>query len=116
MRRATTATQWVSGWGGGGAAPPDEDLGRSAQVGPTSGDHRLPAARVLRFARDVFDNEVEQGWRDDLWGLLRATPNLRWMVLTKRIGNAARMLPADWPYPHVGLMSTLENQEIWDRD
>jgi protein gp37 len=64
---------------------------------------------------DVFDNEVPQEWRDDLWALLRATPNLRWMLLTKRIGNVPRMLPADWPYPHVSLMATLDNQEVWDR-
>jgi protein gp37 len=65
---------------------------------------------------DVFDNEVDQAWRDDLWQLLRATPNLRWMLLTKRIGNAPKMLPADWPYTHVGLMATLATQEEWDRD
>jgi protein gp37 len=65
---------------------------------------------------DVFDNEVEHSWRDDLWQLLRETPNLRWMLLTKRIGNAPKMLPDDWPFPHVGLMATLANQEEWDRD
>jgi protein gp37 len=65
---------------------------------------------------DVFDNEVPQEWRDDLWALIRTTPNLHWMLLTKRIGNAPKMLPPDWPYAHVGLMATLENQEVWDRD
>lgn len=65
---------------------------------------------------DVFDNEVDPGWREDLWELIRETTNLRWMLLTKRIGNAARMLPEDWPYPHVGLMATLANQGEWDRD
>lgn len=65
---------------------------------------------------DVFDNEVPDEWRIDLWALIRATPNLRWMLLTKRIGNARKMLPSDWPFPHVGLMATLENQAVWDRD
>lgn len=65
---------------------------------------------------DVFDNEVDQAWRDDLWQLLRDTANLRWMLLTKRIGNARKMLPNDWPFPHVGLMSTLESQDVWNRD
>lgn len=65
---------------------------------------------------DVFDNEVDQAWRDDLWQLLRETPNLRWILLTKRIGNAAKMLPPDWPFSNAGLMSTLENQEVWNRD
>jgi len=65
---------------------------------------------------DVFDNEVEQAWRDDLWQLLRDTLNLRWILLTKRIGNAPKMLPPDWPFANAGLMATLECQEVWDRD
>jgi protein gp37 len=65
---------------------------------------------------DVFDNEVPPEWRVDLWQLLRKTPNLRWMLLTKRIGNAHKMLPPDWPFPNAGLMATLENQDVWDRD
>lgn len=67
---------------------------------------------------DVFDNEVDPNWRDDLFRLIRETPNLRWLLLTKRIGNARKMLPPDWGagYPNVALGSTLENQEVWDRD
>lgn len=67
---------------------------------------------------DVFDNEVSQEWRDDLFALIRATPNINWILLSKRIGNAPKMLPADWGagYDNVGLMATLENQEVWDRD
>ena len=65
---------------------------------------------------DVFDNEVDQSWRDDLWQLLRETPLLRWILLTKRIGNAAKMLPPDWPFANAGLMSTLESQSVWNRD
>jgi protein gp37 len=38
------------------------------------------------------------------------------MLLTKRIGNVAKMVPADWPFSHVGLMATIVNQEEWDRD
>jgi protein gp37 len=65
---------------------------------------------------DVFDNEVAQEWRDDLWTLIRETPNLRWLLLTKRIGNAPKMLPADWPYPNAGLGSSIVTQAEWDRD
>lgn len=69
---------------------------------------------------DVFDNEVPDDWRADLWRLMEATPNLRWIPLTKRIGNVAWMVPlkwldGGWP-PHVGIMATLVNQEEWDRD
>lgn len=65
---------------------------------------------------DVFDNEVDPNWRDDLWRLIKQTPNLRWLLLSKRIGNAPKMLPPDWPYPNAGLMATLANQAEWDRD
>jgi protein gp37 len=65
---------------------------------------------------DVFDNEAPQEWRNDLWQLFRETPNLRWIVLTKRIGNVMKMVPPDWPWPHVGIMATMVNQEEYDRD
>jgi len=46
---------------------------------------------------DVFDNEVPDQWRSDLWDLIEETPNLSWLLVTKRIGNAARMLRThDW--------------------
>lgn len=36
---------------------------------------------------DVFDNEVPDDWFDDLMRLIRDTPHLDWLLLTKRIGN-----------------------------
>jgi protein gp37 len=33
---------------------------------------------------DVFDQEVPNLWRFDLFGLIEATPNLNWLILTKR--------------------------------
>ncbi len=67
---------------------------------------------------DVFDNEVPQQWRTDLFELIRLTPHLRWLLLTKRIGNAISMLPEDWGagYPNVMLGSTIVNQPEADRD
>lgn len=41
---------------------------------------------------DVFDNEVDPSWRADLFQLIADTPNLDWLLLTKRIGKAAGML------------------------
>lgn len=43
---------------------------------------------------DVFDNEVDPQWRRELFQLIGATPNLDWLLLTKRIGNAYDMLKA----------------------
>ena len=67
---------------------------------------------------DVFDNEAPTGQRERLWALIRATPNLNWLLLTKRIGNAARMLPEDWGdgYDNVWLGSSIVNQEEANRD
>ena len=67
---------------------------------------------------DVFDNRVPQKWRDDLWALVRETPNLDWIIVTKRIGNAAKMLPTDWGdgYRNVWLLITVVNQDEVNRD
>ncbi|HEY0684684.1 MAG TPA: phage Gp37/Gp68 family protein [Steroidobacter sp.] len=67
---------------------------------------------------DVFDNKVPQEWRDSLFDMIRATPSLDYLLLTKRIGNAKRMLPADWGsgYPNVWMGSTVVTQEEADRD
>jgi len=67
---------------------------------------------------DVFDKDAPPGERDRLWSLIAATPNLDWLVLTKRIGNAKSMLPSNWGmgYPNVWLGATVVNQEEADRD
>jgi protein gp37 len=61
---------------------------------------------------DVFDNKAPEGARDDLFGLIGETPNLDWLVLTKRPQNIAKMLPADWGdgYPNVWLGITAEDE------
>ena len=57
-----------------------------------------PARRRVFCASlaDVFDNEVDPQWRADLFALIEATPNLDWLLLTKRIGNVAKMAPLSW--------------------
>lgn len=69
---------------------------------------------------DVFDNEVDPVWRADLFKLIADTPNLDWLLLTKRIGNAARMFPFGWqdfgPPANVWIGATIVNQEEYDRD
>lgn len=69
---------------------------------------------------DVFDNEVDQLWREDLWTLIESTPNLDWLLLTKRIGNVSDMAPGYWSaegWPeNVWLGVTVVNQAEADRD
>lgn len=67
---------------------------------------------------DIFDNEVDLVWRAEFFALVKSTPNLQWLIVTKRIGNVADMLPADWgpAYSHVVLLITVINQPEVDRD
>lgn len=68
---------------------------------------------------DVFDNAVPPAWRMDLFRLIGDTPNLDWLLLTKRIGNAAAMLceiGVDRLPDNVWLGATIVNQEEADRD
>jgi protein gp37 len=88
---------------------------------------------------DVFDNEVPWEWRMDLFDLIRTTPNLDWLLLTKRIGNMPGMVEQAvrdanvyqrgaelfawlraWcgraPPANVWLGATVVNQEEADRD
>lgn len=67
---------------------------------------------------DVFDNEVPPEWRADFWALVKDCPNLTFQIVTKRIGNAAKMLPPDWGegYPNVWMIATVVNPEEVNRD
>ncbi|MDR5813369.1 phage Gp37/Gp68 family protein [Caballeronia sp. LZ033] len=78
---------------------------------------------------DVFDNAVDPRWRLDLFDLIDATPNLDWLLLTKRIGNVAVMLEdvaarqfdldrlhAPRARDNVWLGATVVNQAEADRD
>lgn len=79
---------------------------------------------------DVFDNAVTQEWRQDLMSLIVRTPHLDWLLLTKRIGNARRMLSDASmhdgllltandeyrPPENLWLGATVVNQEEADRD
>lgn len=70
---------------------------------------------------DVFDNEAPREWRMDLFSLIAKTPNLDWLVLTKRIGNVQKMctedgLMFDQIANRVWLGATICNQEEAYRD
>lgn len=65
---------------------------------------------------DVFDNNVPISWRADLWTLIDMTPNLDWLLLTKRPQNIKKMMGAWDRFPdNVWLGVTVENQEEADR-
>lgn len=92
--------------------------------------NREAAARGVRLRvfcaslADVFDNTVPEEWRFDLFALIAATPHLDWLLLTKRIGNAARMMDealagvvwGEAPLKNIWLGATIANQDEAVRD
>ncbi|WP_109485414.1 DUF5131 family protein [Occallatibacter savannae] len=61
---------------------------------------------------DVFDPEAPVGARERLWNLILETPNLDWLLLTKRPQNFTTMLPNRWAaYQNVWLGVTCENRK-----
>lgn len=61
---------------------------------------------------DIFDVDGPADARERLWALIRRTPHLDWLILTKRPNNFKRYLPADWGegYENVWLGVTCENR------
>ncbi len=81
---------------------------------------RGETARVFPSVCDPFDNEAPEAERQRFWQLIADTPHLTWLLLTKRIGNVARMVPPAWlergGWPrNVWLGATVVNQEpfLW---
>lgn len=86
--------------------------------GKTPSGGRSPRVFCASLA-DVFDNEAPDEWRRDLWDLIEHTERLTWLLLTKRIGSAIRMLRTnDWALGrgNVWLGATIVNQKEADRD
>ncbi|MGU9981547.1 DUF5131 family protein [Phreatobacter sp. HK31-P] len=69
---------------------------------------------------DPFDTAVPAEWRHRFIALMDATPNLLWLLLTKRIGNVVKLTdPArgERPLPpNVAIGATFANQHEWLRD
>lgn len=68
---------------------------------------------------DVFDNAIDPAWRRDLAALIRDTPMLDWMLLTKRIGNVPKMVERDFDGElpdNVWLGASIVVQSEADRD
>ena len=61
---------------------------------------------------DVFDAEVPDAWRVDLFVLIEATQNLDWLLLTKRPKVAREFLTARPVLPNVWLGATVVNQKM----
>jgi len=66
---------------------------------------------------DVFDNQVPSEWRADLFALIRATPNLIWLLLTKRPQNIVKLSElADGLPWNAAIGASVEDQARFDQN
>lgn len=125
-RRRTSAANWRK--------PLQWDREQAAAKAERPNSH-TPIPPVFVFCAslaDVFDNAVPVPWRRDLFDLIQRTPNLTWLLLTKRPGNVIAMAKAlaeedlgryaddlgvrSWWPRNAALGCTVVNQEEADRD
>lgn len=98
---------------------------------PLTWDRKAAATGKQHFVfccslADVFDNQVEPPWRRDLFKLIRATPHLTWLLLTKRPQNIVKLFveamhleprPLDEAWPrNAAIGCTVVTQAETDRD
>jgi protein gp37 len=76
---------------------------------------KKPAFVFVNPWGDFFHPDAD-AWREDAWGVMRATPRLTYLVLTKRPENISLRLPEDWGrgWPNVWLGVTAETQHWAD--
>jgi len=75
------------------------------------------AARVFCASlADIFEDHPDcNASRPDLWDLVKRTPYLHWLILTKRPENIRRMLPESWGpdgWPNVWLGTSIEDMRV----
>lgn len=70
---------------------------------------------ALCFTSDFLLEEAD-GWREEIWDIIRQRNDCTFFFFTKRIERLARCLPSDWGkgYEHVAIGCTVENQERAD--
>jgi protein gp37 len=120
----TLAHRFGYGWNG----EPMREFGEHHWNEPLRWDRRAAATgtspRVFPSMCDPFDKDWPAGVRERFFRLIADTPHLTWLLLTKRIGNAAAMIEVavdsndlpTWPWPHVWLGASMVNQQEYDRD
>ncbi|OES24193.1 DUF5131 family protein [Alteromonas macleodii] len=61
---------------------------------------------------DVFDNRAQVSQRERLWAVVNDTPDLNWLLLTKRPKNIQRFMPeAMLTQDNIWLGTTVENRQ-----
>jgi protein gp37 len=81
------------------------------------GQYKLPpGAEVFSCGTSDFFLEAADPWRAQAWSFIAARPDLRFLIITKRIDRFYAALPEDWGagYPNVTIGCTCENQDRAD--
>ena len=81
------------------------------------GRQKIAGGKVVStcFASDFFIAEADE-WRAEAWSMIKARPDLDFLILTKRIDRFEVSLPSDWGdgYDNVNIGCTIENQDVAD--
>lgn len=106
------------GWAKWGAKEPRKMTSPANWRKPYQWDREAKAAGIRKRVfcaslADVFDAEVDDEWRVLLLEMILATPNLDWLLLTKRPQVAKKFFDGIVPR-NVWLGVTVENQKIAD--
>ena len=83
----------------------------------SKGEYKIQSGKIVAtcFASDFFIAEADE-WRAEAWAMIKARPDLEFLILTKRIDRFYAELPADWDdgYDNVNIGCTVENQSTAD--
>lgn len=105
-----------------GTATPSDEVRRTASFDlPLRRDRlknlKFPAGTefALCFTSDLLIEEAD-GWRPEIWDIIRRRPDCSFFFFTKRIERLADALPPDWGggYDNVAIGCTVENQDRAD--
>lgn len=104
-----------------GVGKPRREMSEKHWATPLKWNKAVPAGDtrfVFPSMCDPFDNEVPPEWRRRFFDLIRATPNLTWLLLTKRPANIVKLgmaVPGGIPM-NAALGCTVVTQDEADRD
>lgn len=109
----------VSHWGKGAPRHMTNTLKDPIRWNKLAGEAGIALAVFCSSMSDIFDEEVPDERREEILELIHATPNLDWMLLTKRVDKMYDYLTKcmwwlnDTP-KNVWLGATMENQKRFD--
>ena len=81
------------------------------------GSYKIGAGEMVYtcFSSDFFVEDADE-WRGEAWEMIRSRPDLRFLMITKRIDRLQAVVPDDWGegYDNVTICCPMENQERAD--